>query len=43
MFDEDQEDGSALNWAMKHTGVLIGAIGLLAWCALLWFMFGDVL
>ena len=25
------------------SGVIIGSIGLIAWLALIWFMFGDVL
>jgi len=27
----------------KRAGLLLGVIGLAAWFALLWFMFGDVL
>jgi len=26
-----------------RSGVILGAAGLLAWIALVWFMFGDVL
>lgn len=27
----------------ERAGVIVGLIGLIAWMAMLWFMFGDVL
>lgn len=30
-------------WIGEHLGVVIGVLGLLAWFAMLWLMFGDVL
>lgn len=43
MSDEDEQGVGAIGWFMERAGVIIGAIGLIAWFFLLWFMFGDVL
>ncbi|MDX3911222.1 MAG: hypothetical protein QHC67_15595 [Sphingobium sp.] len=43
MNDEDQHDAGALTWVRERAGVIVGAVGLVAWVSLLWFMFGDVL
>lgn len=40
--DNAEPRGLAAIWH-KHGGVIIGVIGLIAWLAMLWFMFGDVL
>lgn len=40
--DDDKADGRG-NWLRERSGVVIGIVGLFAWFALLWFMFGDVL
>ncbi len=40
----DMEETRGLIAAIRErSGVILGAIGLVAWIALLWFMFGDVL
>ncbi|MEA3541615.1 MAG: hypothetical protein U9R77_05785 [Pseudomonadota bacterium] len=40
----DDERASGLWPAIQaRLGVIIGTVGLVAWLALLWFMFGDVL
>ena len=39
MADEEETPRSRLNWLWS----LIGPIALLAWFAMLWFMFRDVL
>ncbi|WP_336966027.1 hypothetical protein [Sphingobium aquiterrae] len=38
----DEEDGW-MEAVKRRAAVPIGIVGLLAWFALLWFMFGDVL
>lgn len=43
MTDEDEETGGLVAMLRARSGAIIGVIGLLAWCALLWGMFGDVL
>ncbi len=40
---DDDKTGGRVNWLRERSGVVIGIIGLFAWFALLWFMFGDVL
>jgi hypothetical protein len=41
---DDWSDGSGLAHAIRsRSGVILGLIGLVAWIALVWFMFGDVL
>jgi len=40
--DDTERRGLAAVWH-RHSGVIIGVIGLIAWLAMLWFMFGDVL
>ena len=44
MHSEDDDEPRGL-WAAisAKSGVIIGRIGLIAWLALIWFMFGDVL
>ncbi|WP_255210209.1 hypothetical protein [Sphingobium cloacae] len=39
----DDEPTGLLSALRARSGVLLGIIGLAAWIALLWFMFGDVL
>ncbi|WP_022683263.1 hypothetical protein [Sphingobium bisphenolivorans] len=44
MTGDREEDGAGrLDIIRAHAGPVIGVIGLAAWLALLWFMFGDVL
>lgn len=40
--DEDKPLGP-IAMIQRHSGVIIGTVGLIAWLAMLWFMFGDVL
>jgi hypothetical protein len=40
---DDEKTGGRGNWLRERSGVIIGVIGLFAWFALLWFMFGEVL
>ncbi|MET0371150.1 MAG: hypothetical protein ABW039_07210 [Sphingobium sp.] len=40
---DEPEQRSLLDVIRARSGVLIAAIGLVAWMAMLWFMFGDVL
>ncbi|WP_010337747.1 MULTISPECIES: hypothetical protein [Sphingobium] len=44
MHSEDDDEPRGL-WAAisAKSGVIIGSVGLIAWLALIWFMFGDVL
>ncbi|SCW90055.1 hypothetical protein SAMN02927924_03842 [Sphingobium faniae] len=42
-FPMDDEPTGLIPALRAHSGVLLGIIGLAAWIALLWFMFGDVL
>lgn len=39
----DEKPGGVMAAIRDRAGVLMGLVGLLAWFALLWFMFGDVL
>lgn len=40
----DEEDRyTEPGWLRRHMTVLIGIAGLIAWFALVWLMFGDVL
>jgi len=39
----EDEPTSLIAALRARSGVLLGVIGLAAWIALLWFMFGDVL
>ncbi|WP_370171581.1 hypothetical protein [Sphingobium abikonense] len=41
--DDDNEAGGPWAAIQARSGVIIAAVGLAAWVALLWFMFGDVL
>lgn len=40
---EEEGGGGLLDAIRSRLGPLLGLIGLIAWLALLWFMFGDVL
>jgi len=41
---EDEEEASGALAAIRaRSGVILGILGLAAWLALIWFMFGDVL
>lgn len=42
MIEEDEPSGP-LAALRARAGVIVGVVGLVAWLALLWFMFGDVL
>ena len=42
IYDDDEPRGLAATLRAR-SGVIIGAIGMVAWMALLWAMFGDVL
>lgn len=42
--DMPDEDSRGLWSAIRaRSGIILGAIGLVAWLAMIWFMFGDVL
>lgn len=41
--EEEQDRKGWFGALSRHSGVVVGVIGLFAWFALLWFMFGDVL
>ncbi|MDI1294522.1 MAG: hypothetical protein PSY12_01295 [bacterium] len=43
MIDQDDEPTSFAATLRERSGVILGAVGLVAWVALVWFMFGDVL
>ena len=44
MNDKPDEERRGLGtWLKQRLHVLIAMIGLVAWVAMLWFMFGDVL
>jgi hypothetical protein len=43
MMDDGDEGGSLAEAIRSRSGVLLGVVGLAAWLALVWFMFGDVL
>ena len=38
-----EEPRNLISVIRERSGVILGGIGLIAWIALLWFMFGDVL
>jgi hypothetical protein len=40
---DDESELTLIDRLWARSGVLIGVIGLVAWFAMLWFMFGDVL
>ena len=40
---EDADDTGLLATLRDRSGVILGIVGLIAWCAMLWYMFGDVL
>ncbi|MEC3911124.1 hypothetical protein U5A82_11785 [Sphingobium sp. CR2-8] len=43
--DSDDNDEHRGLWSAirERSGVILGVVGLVAWCAMIWFMFGDVL
>ncbi len=41
--DGEGDEGAEPGWLRRNLSVIIGVIGLFAWFAMLWFMFGDVL
>ena len=41
--DENEGQSGPLQKIREKSGVIVGVVGLVAWCAMLWFMFGDVL
>ncbi|WP_281061189.1 hypothetical protein [Sphingobium sp. Sx8-8] len=43
MMEESEEDRGLLAAIRARSGVIVGVVGLAAWLALIWFMFGDVL
>ncbi|WP_420144903.1 hypothetical protein [Sphingobium sp.] len=43
MHDDDDEPRTLWDAVRDRSGAILGVIGLVAWCAMIWFMFGDVL
>ncbi|CCW18732.1 hypothetical protein EBBID32_30870 [Sphingobium indicum BiD32] len=43
MIEDDDEQRGIAATLRARSGVIIGAIGMVAWIALIWAMFGDVL
>lgn len=43
MTDDDDSASGPAHWIRERLGVIIGGVGLIAWFAMLWLMFGDVL
>jgi len=44
MHSDDEDEPRGLWPAIRaQSGVILGVIGLIGWCAMIWFMFGDVL
>ena len=41
--EDEEEAGGTLAAIRARSGVILGILGLAAWLALIWFMFGDVL
>ncbi|MET0249948.1 MAG: hypothetical protein ABW164_09495 [Sphingobium sp.] len=42
--DDDDAEETGLRAVLRaRSGVIVGGVGLIAWGALLWFTFGDVL
>lgn len=39
----DTDPPSAMTWIRERFVVMMGVVGLFAWFALVWLMFGDVL
>lgn len=42
-YDAEDEQRGLWHATRARSGVILGAVGLIAWLALIWFMFGDVL
>lgn len=42
MMENDEPQGFT-GWLRSKQHIIIGVVGLFAWLAMLWFMFGDVL
>ena len=43
MTEDDDEPRGLIAALRARSGVIIGTVGLAAWCAMIWAMFGDVL
>jgi hypothetical protein len=43
MEHDELEPQGILSWLRARQHILVGIAGLIAWLAMLWFMFGDVL
>jgi hypothetical protein len=43
MEQDEIEERGILGWLRARQHIWIGIAGLIAWLAMLWFMFGDVL
>lgn len=43
MTPEDDEPRGLIATLQNRSGAILGLVGLVAWIALIWFMFGDVL
>lgn len=44
MHSDDDDEPQGLRAAIRaRSGVILGVLGLIGWCAMIWFMFGDVL
>jgi len=41
--EDEEEAGGTLAAIRARSGVILGILGLAAWLALIWFMFGDEL
>ncbi|MGW8203105.1 MULTISPECIES: hypothetical protein [Sphingomonadaceae] len=44
MHSDDEDEPRGFWPAIRaRSGLILGVIGLVGWCAMIWFMFGDVL
>jgi hypothetical protein len=41
--DHDDEPRDLWSAIRARSGIILGVVGLIGWCAMIWFMFGDVL
>ncbi|UZW53633.1 hypothetical protein NUH86_08630 [Sphingobium sp. JS3065] len=41
--EQEEEARGPIAAIRARSGVILGAVGLVAWLTLVWFMFGDVL